>query len=144
MPAPRSVRYHGARGPVQIDGLTELRAALDDLPEAFREEIRDAIDTGSAIIESEAHARVPYDEGDLDDSIGRNVRSDGLQAAVGSGLNYAPHVELGTSQAPAQPWLYPAYLVGARFVRRKMKEWGAAAGRKVRVRSRGKRRRRAK
>lgn len=140
----KAFRYHGAGAQaVSVDGLTELRGTLADLPAAFREVLADAIDTGSAIIESEAHSRVPYDEGDLDRSIGRNVRSDGLQAAVGSGLEYAPHVELGTAHAPAQPWLYPAFRLGARYVRRQMKDFTAAAGRKVRVRVRGKRRKRA-
>lgn len=141
----KAFSYHGGAQSVSVDGLTELRRAITDLPEAFREVVAESIDTGSAIIESEAHARVPYDEGDLDRSIGRNVRADGLQAAVGSGEAYAPHVELGTVDTPAQPWLYPAFLVGARYVRRQMREWSAAAGRKVRVRTRGKKRaRRAK
>lgn len=135
-------RYHGGAA-VSVDGLTELRGTLSDLPAAYRSVVAESIDTGSAIIESEAHGRVPIDEGDLDASIGRNVREDGLQAAVGSGLDYAPHVELGTENMPAQPWLYPSFLVGARFVRKAMRTWAAEAGRRVRFRTKGRRRRRA-
>ena len=132
----RAFRYYGAsQKPFSVDGLTEAYAALDAIPEAVRDFLADIIDTGSAIIESEAHRRVPIDEGDLDRSIGRNVREDGLQAAVGSDLEYAPFVELGTAHAPAQPWLYPAYLAGARFIRRRTKDFEKETGMRLRVRS---------
>lgn len=138
----RNFRYYGAKFESRTDGLTDAYAALEAIPEAFREVLVDAIEKGSGIIESEAHGRVPIKEGDLDRSIGRNIREDGLQAAVGSGLEYASFVELGTHRQRAQPWLYPSYLIGARFVRRKMRESGDVAGQKIRVRSRGRRRRR--
>lgn len=125
---------------VRIDGLTEAKAALAFLPEAFRLVAAETIDTGTAIMESEAHNRVPYDHGDLDRSIGRNVREDGLQASVGAGDIAAKYTELGTEHMAAQPWLYPAYRTGVRFIRRAMKGWSEEAGQKVRVRSKRRKR----
>lgn len=121
--------------PVRVDGLTEAKAALAFLPEAFRQVAAETIDTGTAIIESEAHGNVPIDEGDLDRSIGRAIRDDGLQATVGAGDIAAKFTELGTEHMAAQPWLYPAYRTGVRFIRRAMKGWSEDAGQKVRVRS---------
>lgn len=132
----RAGRVPGNRAPVRVDGLTEAKAALALLPEEFRIQAAETIDVGTAIMESEARNRVPYDEGDLDRSIGRNVREDGLQASVGTPLPHGRFQELGTEHNPAQPWLYPAFRVGARFIRREMKEWTARVGRKVSVRAR--------
>jgi len=125
----------GGNNPVRVDGLTEAKAALAFLPEAFRQVAAETIDTGTAIMESEAHNRVPYDEGDLDASIGRNVREDGLQASVGASDIAARFTELGTVDTPAQPWLRPAFRTGARFIRREMKDWTEKAGQRVRVRA---------
>lgn len=113
----------------RVDGLTEIDYKLRDLPGAFRRLAAEAIETGAAIMESEAKGRVPVDSGDLMNSIGTNIREDGLQAAVGSGLFYAAWVEVGTSDTPAQPYLYPAFLTGAKFVRRHMKGWVVRAAR---------------
>jgi HK97 gp10 family phage protein len=121
---------------VRVDGLTEAKRSLASLPEAFREAAAEAIDEGSEIIWREALRRVPYDEGDLYRSIQRNVREDGLQAAVGSDQLHARFVEFGTWKDPEQPWLYPAFRVGVRHIRRSMKEWAKKAGQKVRMRTR--------
>lgn len=121
--------------PVRVDGLTEMKAALAFLPEAFRQVAAETIDTGTSVMEFEALKRVPYDEGDLFNSIGRNVREDGLQATVGAGDFKARFVELGTNDTPAQPYLYPAFRTGARFIRRRMRDWAAEAGEKVRFRT---------
>lgn len=128
-------RMRGNKG-VYIDGLTEARAALASLPEAFREAAADTIEIGSRIILIEAARRVPVDTRKLKDSLGRNVRADGLQAAIGSGDYKAKFVEFGTDDTRAQPFLWPAYRKGVRFVRIQMKGWTEKAGMKVRVRGR--------
>lgn len=121
-----------AKAAVTIDGLTEAKAALALLPEAFRELAVSTLETGGLIILSEADARVPVDEGDLRDSLDINIRGDGLQVTVGSGDPKARWVEFATVDTPAQPFLWPAFQRGARFVRAQMKGWAAAAGEQVR------------
>jgi HK97 gp10 family phage protein len=125
----------GIRGAVRVDGLTEAKAAIANLPEAFREVAGASIRSGAAIMETEAHIRVPKDEGDLDRSIGTNVRNDGLQASVGAGDFKARYVELGTEDTPAQPYLFPAFKKGARFIRKEMRNWAKSAAQKVRFKT---------
>lgn len=121
---------------VRIEGIAELHAALERLPDALREIVVPTIATGAAIIESEAKTRVPYDEGDLERSIETEIQEDGLRAMVGSDLFYAKFVELGTSDTPEQPYLFPAFRTGARYVRRRMREWASEVGAKVRLKTR--------
>lgn len=120
---------------VEAVGLTEVSAALASLPAEFRAVVAETIDQGSAMIEVDYKAHAPVDEGDLVRSIGRNVRSDGLQAAIGAGEVHAPFVEFGTNDTPAQPALWPAFKRGTRFIRRQIREWAARAGMRVRLRT---------
>lgn len=120
---------------VRVDGLTEARDTVALLPEAFKEEVADAIDVGSRIILSEAGRRVPVRQGTLKRSLGRNVRSDGLQASVGSGDFKAKFVEFATNDTPAQPFLYPAFRLGAKYIRAVMKDWAENAGMKARFKT---------
>lgn len=137
---PGVARLRGASG-YYVDGLTAAKKALADLPEAFREVAADTIEIGSRIILAEAAARAPVGweplrpgHVRLKPSLGREVRSDGLQASVGSGDFTAPWVEFGTKKNAAKPFLWPAYRLGARFVRRQMRNWAQKAGEKVRTR----------
>ena len=97
---------------------------------------------GSRIILTEAYRRVPKppglsgkSKGTLARSLARNVRSDGLQAAVGSGDKKARFVEFATEDTPAQPFLYPAFRLGAKYIRAVMKDWAKNAGQKARFRT---------
>lgn len=123
------------RSQVVVRGLAQVRFALSGLPQAFRDEAIPTIETGAAIIESEAKTRVPYDEGDLERSIETEIREDGLRATVGTDLFYGKFVELGTEDTPAQPYLYPAFRVGARYVRKQMRTWAKGAATRVRTRT---------
>lgn len=60
---------------------------------------------GSAI-EQHAKEYVPVRTGNLRDSITHVV--DGRSVAVGTNVEYAAYVELGTSTQPARPYLIPA------------------------------------
>lgn len=124
-----------ARASVRVDGLTEAKATVALLPEAFREVVAEAIEVGSRIILSEAGRRVPIRHGTLKRSLGRNVRADGLQAAVGSGDKKARFVEFATNDTPAQPFLWPGFLAGRRFIRGTMKDWGDDAGNRARFKT---------
>lgn len=120
---------------VSIDGLTEAVAALQALPEAFREVAAASLAEGGDIIQRDSDLRVPVDEGDLKRSQGRNTRDDGLQTAVGYGDEKARWVEFATADTPAQPFLWPAFRAGAKHVRKRMREWAKEAGQKVRART---------
>ena len=133
---------HVANVSVRVDGLTEAKATVALLPEAFREEVADAIDVGSRIILTEAYRRVPKppglsgkSKGTLAQSLGRYVRSDGLQASVGSGDKKAQWVEFATEDTPAQPFLYPAFRLGAKYIRRVMRDWADNAGNRARFKT---------
>lgn len=120
---------------LKVQGLTEVSAALAQLPAEFRAVVAETIDEGSAIIEAEARVRVPVDQGTMKRSLGRNVRADGLQAAVGFGDPKARFVEFETKDTRAQPSLWPAFRRGARFIRRELREWAARAGLRVRFKT---------
>lgn len=47
--------------------------------------------------------KAPVDTGELRDSVGYEARSD--EAVIGATAKHAPYIELGTSKAPAQPFL---------------------------------------
>lgn len=129
-----------ARALVRLDGLTEAKAAVEALPQAFRETIAQTFEVGAAIIEGEADARVPVAKGTMKASLGTRLREDGLQATVGYGDPKARFVEFSTVDTPAQPSLWPAFRIGARFVRKMMRTWGEEAGERVRFKvKRGKR-----
>ncbi len=118
-----------------VDGLTEVKAALSQLPEAFRAVVADSIAIGSNIILMEAVGRVPFRDGDLKASLKRNVRSDGLQATVQATDYKAFWNEFGTSDTPAQPFMRPAFKLGAKYVRGRVRGWAKEAGEKVRTRT---------
>lgn len=126
----------------RIDGLTEAKATIAALPQAFKDVAIEALDIGSRIILSEAGRRVPVRHGTLKQSLGRNVRDDGLQIAIGSGDKKARFVEFATNDTPAQPFLYPGFRLGARFIRASMKDWPEEAG--IRASARTKRGRKPK
>lgn len=117
-----------ARVSVRVDGLTKARETVALLPQAFKDAVVDAIEVGSRIILLEAFRRVPVRYGKLQASLGRNVRSDGLQASVGSGDKKARFVEFSTNDTPAQPFLYPAFRAGAKYIRGSMRRWAEEAG----------------
>ena len=116
-----------AKVSVRVDGLTKARKSVALLPEAFKAQARDAIEIGSRIILMEASARAPYRKGTLKQSLGRNVRDDGLQASVGTGDKKARFVEFATNDTPAQPFLYPGFRAGSKFIRASMRNWARNA-----------------
>lgn len=115
------------RASVRVDGLTKARATVALLPEAFKTAVRGALEVGGNIILSETNARVPVRFGKMKASLGRNVREDGLQVAVGFGDPKAKFVEFATNDTPAQPSLFPAFKLGARYVRASMRHWAKQA-----------------
>jgi HK97 gp10 family phage protein len=119
----------------RIDGLTDAKKALAELSPAFTEVAVKTIDDGTDIMYTEARKNVPFRTGALLLSIGKNTSAEGLQASVGSGLEYAKYQEFGTKKSRARPFLGPAYRIGARHIRREMRAWAKEAVQKIKTRT---------
>ncbi len=93
-----------------ISGLDSVQAMLDginaDLDAAFK--------AAAEAVADEAKNMCPVDTGMLRDSI--EVSSEGMNASINAGADYAAFVEFGTCKAAAQPFLVPALLNSADMV----------------------------
>ena len=78
----------------------------DEILKKLTEAERRALEKVGMFVESEAQVNCPVDTGRLIKSITHEV--EGRYAVIGSNVEYAPHVELGTSRSRAQPYLRPA------------------------------------
>jgi HK97 gp10 family phage protein len=125
---------------VKLEGFKELEKALAELPKATGKNVLRRI--AKAALESMADAaaaKAPADQGPLSFSISvsekrtrrakgggarlvggkwRSAASEGIEVAMGPAaglgtLYYATHVEFGTVDAPAQPYMRPAWDAGA-------------------------------
>lgn len=83
-----------------------VRKKKTDYPKAFAEVQRRFLPEAGIMVEGQAKALVPVDEGNLKGSINSQVK--GEQAIVGTNVDYAPHVEYGTRFMRAQPFMRPA------------------------------------
>ena len=77
-----------------------------EIKKALTEAERRALEKVGMFVESEAQENAPVDTGRLRNSITHEV--EGRFAVIGTPVEYAPHVELGTSRSRAQPYLRPA------------------------------------
>ena len=75
---------------------------LNHLPDA----IEAALEAIGLTAESYAKENCPVDTGRLRNSITHAVEGDAVY--IGTNVEYAPYVELGTSRMPARPFLGPA------------------------------------
>lgn len=78
--------------------------------EASQEALKIAAEAIGLEVEKNAKQLAPFDTGRLRNSITHTVVSkpNGAAAVVGSAVEYAPFVELGTRKSKAQPFLRPA------------------------------------
>lgn len=67
-----------------------------------------ALEKIGLLAEKYAAKKCPVDTGDLRASITYEVDADDNAVYIGTDVEYAPHVELGTSRQKAQPFLRPA------------------------------------
>lgn len=79
---------------------------LDALPEA----IERALESIGMIAETHAKENSPVDTGRLRNSISHATSKNEQAAFIGTNVEYAPFVELGTSKQKAHPYLRPAIL----------------------------------
>ena len=84
-----------------IDHSDEVLAALDGA-------VGKALETIGMQAEGYAAMKAPVDTGRLRASITYAVEDDEQAAYIGTNVEYAPYVEMGTSKTKAQPFLKPA------------------------------------
>jgi len=90
---------------VEING-----AALAELFTSPAGEVARDLQRRALQVDRAAKQLCPVDTGRLRSSITNEIGQDGdgLVATIGTNVEYAPHVELGTSKMAAQPFLLPA------------------------------------
>ena len=93
------------------EGAAAVSERLAERAEAVQSNLTAAISSEAEALRTEAKRRCPVDTGVLRDSIHAEVYAQGadVEATVGSALDYAPAVELGTLQCPPKPYLAPAF-----------------------------------
>lgn len=90
-------------------GLLEIREDnAEEIAEAIASQTAAALETVGLLAEGYAKRRCPVDTGRLRNSITHTVDGAALEAYIGTNVEYAPHVELGTRHQDAQPFLRPA------------------------------------
>jgi HK97 gp10 family phage protein len=92
------------------DDLTFNPAVLATLFESVEGPVAKELERRAIRVEGAAKHLCPVDTGRLRASVGHAVGHDarGLLAVVGSDVEYAPYVELGTRNMAAQAFLRPA------------------------------------
>lgn len=93
---------------LRVRGSAELRRALERLRGAERRQAQqDGLEAGARIVETYAKLAAPVDTGTLRNSIMLDEVTP-ERAILGPHVDYAEHVEFGTSRMAAQPYLRPA------------------------------------
>lgn len=95
-----------------VQGVETLNKKLAGLAaKATGQNLAAALRAGGLMIETPAKAKAPVLTGNLRRSIHTEVSTGGekAEARVGTNVEYATHVEFGTSKQPPQPYLRPAY-----------------------------------
>ncbi|MBO1680171.1 HK97-gp10 family putative phage morphogenesis protein [Bittarella massiliensis (ex Durand et al. 2017)] len=87
-----------------------LKSNLPEVQAELERRIANAATRCANEMERHAKLRCPVDTGRLRNSVTTAVETEDDTATVyvGSNVEYAPHVELGTSRSEAQPFLKPA------------------------------------
>lgn len=96
----------------KVTGVDSLNATLKGLAaKATGQNLAAALRAGGLVIETPAKAKAPVLTGNLRRSIHTEVDTGGAkaEARVGTNVEYATHVEFGTSKQSPQPYLRPAY-----------------------------------
>ena len=76
----------------------------------FERKIADKLELVGEYVGGAAKLRCPVDTGNLRDSINHKVNKQELSVRIGTPVEYAPWIELGTKNTSAQPFLRPALL----------------------------------
>jgi len=92
---------------IDVIGVDLAIARMVALSVASAKAVDAGVEVGAAEVLAVAASRVPVLTGALRDSLEITHDDDG-GALIGTELEYAPFVEFGTSDTPAQPFLRPA------------------------------------
>lgn len=83
------------------------KSNVETVKKTLSEKRRIALEAVGVFVEGEAMERAPVKTGNLKGSITHAVENDNA-VLVGTPVDYAPHVELGTYKMEEQPFLRPA------------------------------------
>lgn len=90
--------------------MNSFSVKLEDNTGAFLNALPEAVDVAMEMIglQAEGYAKMkcPVDTGNLRNSISHMVANNA--AYIGTGVNYAAYVEMGTSKMAARPYIEPA------------------------------------
>lgn len=78
------------------------------IEKATAEQLARAAEIIGGMAESHAKELCPVDTGNLRNSITHATEDEGHTVVIGTNVEYAPYVELGTSRQRPQPYLRPA------------------------------------
>ena len=90
------------------DGVSVIRDNTGQAVDGIDSAIGVALEEIGLLAENYAAEKCPVDTGNLRGSIAYEVDTADNAVYIGTDVEYAPHVELGTSRQKAQPFLRPA------------------------------------
>lgn len=92
-----------------VSGLLEIREDnAQRIADAIDQALARALEEVGLVAEGYAKKACPVDTGRLRNSITNQVRPSEKSVYIGTNVEYAPYVELGTSRMKPQPFLRPA------------------------------------
>lgn len=90
------------------DGVSVEQDNTEQVIDGIDSAIGVALEKIGLLAENYAARKCPVDTGNLRGSITHEVDAGDNAVYIGTNVEYAPHVELGTSRQKAQPFLRPA------------------------------------
>lgn len=97
---------------MELKGLEQLINKLQDYQVDKKAEVSEIVKETAFKIQAGAKQRAPVDTGHMKRNIKVDIASDEMSAEIGTrgdDVEYSVHVEFGTKNTPAQPFLFPAY-----------------------------------
>lgn len=91
-----------------LDGVSVIQDNTGQVVDGIDSAIGVALEEIGLLAENYAAKKCPVDTGNLRGSITHEVDAGDNAVYIGTNVEYAPHVELGTSRQKAQPFLRPA------------------------------------
>lgn len=91
-----------------VDGVTVNEDNTEEVSQGIQRAIDRALEEIGLAAEGYAKRACPVDTGNLRNSITHEVDAAEKAVYIGTNVEYAPYVELGTSRQKAQPYLRPA------------------------------------
>lgn len=95
-----------------LNGLNNFLRHIAGIDQSLSTGAKNVVKQNALEMEAKAKMLAPVgDTGNLKRSISTTITesSDGIKAEVSTNVEYAPHVEFGTSRQQAQPFFNPAY-----------------------------------